>query len=211
MTRSSRVCALVAAGLALGGCGGADGDNRLTPSRGAPSPQRQSTLTPAEYPAMRDWILDEGSSVAGQRRLCETLDAAPETAVIRATRNACDRFLSVLIDIEELTGELRSDLASECGAGYACRARLLRPLRTSFVNLRRIGTAYYRDIAAAMKPGPCRDVLTPAAGLAKLDRLIEEFDRAVDALADGNADPLDAFFEDDEDDDLDDPSPCRPA
>ena len=74
--------ALVDASLALGSCGGAENDKTLSPSSGSPSAQTQSRLTRGEYPAMREWIRDEGSSAASQRQTCERLDAAPDTPVI---------------------------------------------------------------------------------------------------------------------------------
>ena len=212
MTRARALGVLVAASVALGGCGSAGSDKPLSSSSASPSAQRQSTLTRGEYPAMREWILEEGSSAAGQRQICERLDAAPDTPVIRATRNACDRTLSVLIDIEDLPSHTRSDVESECpDGGYECRARLLRPYGTQFEKIKRVYTTYYRDIAASMKAGPCRAALAPRGELAKLDRYIEEFKRAVDEFAEGNERPLDEFFADEDDDDIDDPTACRPA
>ena len=212
MTRTRGLAALVAASVALGGCGGAGGDKPLSPSSGSPPAQKQSRLTRGEYPAMREWILDEGSSAASQRQICERLDAAPDTPVIRATRNACERTLSVLIDIEDLPSHTRSDVESECpDGGHECRAGLLRPYGTQFEKIKRVYTTYYRDVAAVMKAGPCRAALAPPGELAKLDRYIAEFERAVDEFAEGNEEPLDEFFADEDDDDIDDPTPCRPA
>lgn len=209
MTWVQAVGASVIASVVLGACGGDDGNKPLPPSSATPVAHKERTLTRAEYPPMREWIVADDSSSDRVRAVCVALDAAPDTPVIGATRNACDRFLAIVIEVERINDV---DVASECAPGdYECGARILRPLHNQFVNLKRVVISYHRDINAAMEDGPCRDVLTPSAFVEKLDRLITTFDDALEEFSHGNAEPLRAFANDDFDDDVDDATPCRPS
>jgi hypothetical protein len=201
------VIVMAAVSLVLIACGDGDdaGSKPLAPSSGTGSAQQSRTPTRAEYLAIRDWIVSDGSSETSLRPVCDRLQAGPDTPVIRALRSACDRLLSVLIDTERI----KTRLQSECPGDSACKARYLRgPLRQQLVNIKRVTRAYYGDIEAAMKDGPCRDALTPPAGLSRLDAYLKKFDAAVDEFEQGNAAPLQALHLGD--DDIDDPTPCSP-
>jgi hypothetical protein len=192
--RLVRVEAAIGAALFLVGCGGGVDGSSLTPSSATPIAHKERTLTAAEYPAMREWIISDGSSSSTVRPVCAEVDAAPQTPVIRATDNVCNRVLSVLIDEESLKAGIQADAASNCAVGdYKCGASLLRGLRPDLVAVDEVFAAYYRDIDAAMTPGPCRSALTPPADLALAAHQVTAFDIAVNAYGQGHTQPLAAL------------------
>lgn len=203
--------AALAASLALVACGSDNANKPLPPSSTTPVAHKEPTLTPAEYPAMRDWIIDHPSSADGLRTVCVELDSAPDTPVVRATRNVCDRSLSIALDTAQAVANIVATAASRCAVGdYRCRADLLRGARNELVNFRRTVLTYDEDIRAAIAPGSCRDVLAPQDDLAKTDRYIKTFDEAVDGFAHGDPGALAALNGSDTQD-IKDPTPCRPA
>jgi hypothetical protein len=169
-------------------------------------------LTAAEYPAVRDWIINDNTTAASIRPVCAELDAAAATPVIRAISDACDRFLAVLIDYEQVQTNIADNVNSDCGLeDFACRAKLLAGLQNDLINFKRILAAYYSDIDNAMSSGPCRDVLTPADGLAEADQNIEMFDRVVTEFSQGDTQALLALQAPDSgSQDISDPTPCKP-
>lgn len=207
MTHVGLRVAGVLAGLAIAGCASSTADQAaLAPSRTTPVAHKQRTLATAEFPAMRAWIIGDGSTIENLQPVCDGLDAAPATPVVRATRNACDRVMSVLIDIRRVLQTIRAD----CTGDIACVTRLLRgPYRNDYRGIRRILATYIDDIVAVMAPGPCRNVLAPKDALSKVDGELKKFDAAVDELANGNSKAFDVL--DSEDGHLDDPAPCRPT
>ncbi len=217
MAHVSVAAASVLASLVLVACGGRDGNRPLSPSNAAPFAQKQRTLTPAEYPAMRKFILLDSASAETAGPVCDALEGAPNTPVIRAAHNFCVRTVS----IKTATQQLRAAMASECGLGsgdYACAARVLRRYRDRLVTLKEVLITYDRDIEAAIADGPCRDVLIPAERIDRFvdlfDEFISRFDNAVDKL-ELERDPealegLDDFHLDVDNED-DDPTPCRPS
>jgi hypothetical protein len=211
--RLGRVEAAVVAAFLIAACGGGDvNGSPLTPSSATPIAHKERTLTAAEYPAMRDWLIGDGSSSLSVRPVCAELEAARQTPVIRATDNACDRVLSILIDEERVIVGIRADAASNCAVGdYTCGAGLLRGLRPDLVEIHEVFAAYYRDIDAAMTPGPCRSALTPPAGLALAARQVTAFDIAVNEYGQGDTQPLAALENAlNASKGLSDPTPCRP-
>jgi hypothetical protein len=207
--------AAVVAALLLAACGGGgvNGPPPLPPSSATPIAHKERTLTAAEYPAMRDWIIADGSSSSTVRPVCAELEAARQTPVIRATDNACDRVLSILIDEERVIAGIRVDAASNCAVGdYKCGAGLLRGLRPDVVEIHEVFAAYYRDIDAAMTPGPCRSALTPPAALALAAHEVTAFDIAVDEYGQGDTQPLAALENAlNASQGFADPTPCRPT
>lgn len=192
--------------IALISCGGDEGEERLSPSTSKPIVQKQRTLSAAEYPAVREWIIGSGTSSAERRPICEGLDAAPSTPVVRAARNACDRILSITIDLEGITEQIRG----RCPGDYQCAARILAgSYRRQYVNVRRVFSTYYADIANVVQKGPCRIALAPPEDLKEFDSGMRRFDDAVAQLARGNRAAFDRL--DSSEADLDDPTPCRPS
>jgi hypothetical protein len=183
--------------LALAACGGGDGSGAATPDRLKPR-----TLTAADYPVMREFIVTEGTKVAELRPLCRSLDKAPGTAVVKAARDACDRVLSVAIDLAD--DKLDCDTGDRgCLVGYLRRKE--RQLKTLFDAL----TDFNGEVEAVLAPGPCRDALTQPDEIADGRRVMRDFKHAVDAFESGDNAALDDLPDSDDDDD-EDPTPCRP-
>jgi hypothetical protein len=202
--------AALAASLVLVSCGDAQVEKPLPPSNVAPVAVKVRTLTAAEYRPVRDWMIGDRSSAESVRPTCVELDAAPDAPVIRATRNACDRFLSVVTDEDQVLAGISANVGSECAVGdYSCRANVLRGIQGDLVNLGRVLVAYKTDIDAAMSPGPCRDALAPPATQAQVDRAIKTFDDAVNEFARGDNQALLAVLNR-RSHGLNDPTPCRP-
>ncbi len=94
MARVGVAAASVLASLVLVACGGGDGNRPLSPNNAEPFAQKQRTLTPAEYPAMREWIVLDSASAETAGPVCDALEAAPDTRVIRAAHNLCVQAVS---------------------------------------------------------------------------------------------------------------------
>jgi hypothetical protein len=197
----------------LVGCGSARAVTSLVPSSAAPTVHKERTLTAGEFPAMRDWIVGDESSPESTRPICDELEAAPNTPVIRAARNACDRTLAILIDGERVGRAISTDVATNCRVGdYQCGASVLRGLRPDLVEVEQVFAAYYRDIDAAMSPGPCRAALMPPTELASAADQVTGFDNAVSEYARGHTEKLARFLnEASGSHGISDPAPCRPG
>ena len=192
--------------LFLVACGG-DEDRALPPSADKPAEQKQARLSRAEYPLMREFVISEPDDAAELQPICSMLAAGPDTPVIRAARNLCDRGLSIYNEVESI----QDDFSASCTPGEleAC-ADAAEPFRQQFVDFRRIVVTYNDDIADVVSDGPCREALQDTEELEEFDRFLRTFDEALRELRRNNPEPLqdlDTQF----DTKLDDPTPCRPA
>lgn len=193
--------------LFLVACGGGDEDQALPPSADKPAEQKQARLSRAEYPLMREFVISEPDDAAELQPICSMLDAGPDTPVIRAARNGCDRALSYYNEVESI----QDDLTTSCTPGeFEACADAAEPLRQQFVNARRILVTYNDDIADVVASGPCREALQDKEQLEEFDRVLSTFDEALRELRRNNPEPF-QDLDTETDSKLDDPTPCRPA
>ena len=200
---SARLAAAAAiSSLSLAACGG-DGGESGSSTTGAVKPR---TLTAAEYPVMREFIIIEGTELKELRPLCKVLDTGPGTTIVKAAREACDRVLAIVIDLEKGKEEV-----DDCGADRACFVAILRASERQLTAIYDAQVDFNNRVEAAVAPGKCRDALTQPDDVKDVQQTLRDYRKAVDAFEGGDDDALDKLDDSDDDDDVEDPTPCRPG